>query len=60
MFCPVNSGFTRAIWFFRHGGQEVLRLSGVSRPEIVRRTCQTAHDALVSVRDVVRQQTAEA
>ncbi len=43
---------------FRHGGQEVLRLSGVSRPEIVRRTCQTAHDALVSVRDVVRQQAA--
>ena len=43
---------------FRHGGQEVLRLSGVSRPEIFRHVCQTAREALLSVRNVVRQQAA--
>ena len=41
---------------FRHGGQEVLRLSGVSRPEIFCHVCQTARDALLSVRSVVQQQ----
>ena len=44
---------------FRHGGQEVLRLSGVSRPEIFRHVCQTSRDALLSVRNVVQQQAAE-
>ncbi len=41
---------------FKRAGNEVLRLSGVSRPEIFRHVCQTAQDALVSVRNVVRQQ----
>jgi len=41
---------------FRHGGQEVLRLSGVSRPEIFCHVCQTARDALLIVRSVVQQQ----
>jgi hypothetical protein len=45
---------------FRHGGQEVLRLAGVSRPEIFRQVCQTARDALLSVRAVVQQQAAVA
>jgi hypothetical protein len=45
---------------FRRGGQEVLRLAGVSRPEVFRRVCQTAQDALVSVRNVVQQQAAAA
>jgi hypothetical protein len=41
---------------FRRGGQEVLRLSGVSRPEIFRHVCQTSRNALLSVRNVVQQQ----
>jgi hypothetical protein len=45
---------------FRHAGQEVLRLSGVSRPEIFRRVCLSAREALVSVRTVVEQQAAVA
>jgi hypothetical protein len=45
---------------FRHGGQEVLHLAGVSRPEIFRHVCQSARDALLSVRNVVQQQAAEA
>jgi hypothetical protein len=43
---------------FRHGDTEVLRLAGVSRPEVFRQVCLTARNALVSVRDVVRQQQA--
>jgi hypothetical protein len=45
---------------FKRAGNEVLRLPGVPRPEIFRRVCQTAQDALISVRDVVRQQIASA
>jgi hypothetical protein len=41
---------------FKHAGNEVLRLSGVSRPEIFQHVCQTAQRALISVRDVVQQQ----
>jgi hypothetical protein len=41
---------------FKRCGSEVLRLSGVSRPEVFRQMCLTAQKALVSVRDVVRQQ----
>jgi hypothetical protein len=37
---------------------EVLRLSGVRRPEVFRRTCLTAQTALRSVRNVVQQQAA--
>jgi hypothetical protein len=45
---------------FKRSGNEVLRLSGVSRPEVFRRVCQTAQDALLSVRDVVHHQLANA
>jgi hypothetical protein len=45
---------------FKHAGNEVLRLSGVSRPEVFHRVCQTAQSALLSVRDVVQQQMAHA
>jgi hypothetical protein len=41
---------------FKRGGQEVFRLSGVSRPEIFRHVCLTSQDALVSVRNVLREQ----
>jgi hypothetical protein len=43
---------------FKRSGNEILRLSGVSRPEIFQRVCQTAQNALLSVRDVVHQQVA--
>ena len=45
---------------FRRGDREILRLSGVSRPEAFRRVCLTAQTALVSVRAVVTQQAIEA
>lgn len=45
---------------FRHGETEILRLSGVSRPESFRHTCLAARTALVSVREVVQRQAAEA
>jgi hypothetical protein len=45
---------------FRRGDLEVLRLAGVSRPETFRQVCLTARSALVSVRDVVQRQAAEA
>jgi hypothetical protein len=45
---------------FRRGNLEVLRLPGVSRPETFRQVCLTARSALVSVRDVVQRQAAEA
>jgi hypothetical protein len=45
---------------FRRGGREVLRLSGVSRPEVFRHVCQTAQAALLSVRKVLQQQAAGA
>ncbi len=45
---------------FKRGGNEVLRLSGVSRPEVFRHVCQTAQNALLSVRDAIQQQAASA
>lgn len=45
---------------FRHGDREILRLSGVSRPEIFRQVCLTAQTALVSVRTVLERQAAGA
>jgi hypothetical protein len=45
---------------FKRGGSEVLRLSGVSRPDVFRHVCQAARTAVVSVRDVVQQQLARA
>ena len=45
---------------FRHGGIELLRLSGVSRPAVFRQVCLAAQKALVSVRNVVHEQTAAA
>ena len=45
---------------FKHAGNEVLRLSGVPRPEVFQHVCQTARTALISVRDVVQQQMAHA
>ena len=45
---------------FKRAGNEVLRLSGVSRPEVFQHVCQTAQAALISVRDIVEQQMAVA
>ncbi|MEN6451084.1 MAG: PH domain-containing protein [Thermoguttaceae bacterium] len=35
---------------FRHGGNEVLRLAGVSRPEVFRHVCMTVRNAMVNIR----------
>jgi hypothetical protein len=35
---------------FEHGGKEVLRFSGISRPEVFRQVCLKATAALLSVR----------
>jgi hypothetical protein len=45
---------------FKWSGSEVLRLPGVSRPEVFRQACLRAQQALLSVRDVLRQQAAGA
>lgn len=45
---------------FRHGGRELLRLAGVSRPEVFRRACLKAQKALMAVRQVVQQELAAA
>ncbi len=42
---------------FRHQDTEVFRLSGVSRPKVFRCVCLKARNALVSVREVCRQQS---
>ncbi len=34
---------------FRHGGNEVLRLPGVSRPEIFRHVCMTVRNAVLGI-----------
>ena len=41
---------------FQRGGAEVLRLSGVSRPEIFRQLCLKAKNSLLSVQQVRQQQ----
>ena len=41
---------------FQRGGTEVLRLSGVSRPEIFRQTCLKVKRSLLSVQQVRQQQ----
>jgi hypothetical protein len=43
---------------FRHGEIELLRLSGVVRPNIFRDICLNAQRSLVLVRKVVQEQTA--
>jgi hypothetical protein len=48
----LHSGDLR---FFR-SGQEVFRLAGVSRPTVFREVCLKARTALLSVREVMRQQ----
>jgi hypothetical protein len=42
---------------FKRAGKEILRLPGVPRPDVFRRVCLNARDALVSVREVVLRQT---
>lgn len=42
---------------FRRQGTEAFRLSGVSRPQVFRSVCLKARTALVSVREVCRQQS---
>ena len=44
---------------FRRGELEVLRLAGVSRPEVFRQVCLTGQTALLSVRTIVQRQTDE-
>jgi hypothetical protein len=41
---------------FKRGETEVLRLSGVSRPEVFRQVCLNVRSAFVSVREVVQEQ----
>jgi hypothetical protein len=41
---------------FKRGANEALRFSGVSRPEVFRRVCLKARDAVVLVRKAVQQQ----
>ncbi len=41
---------------FRCDGNEVFRLSGVSRPEVFRQVCLKARQALVSVHKVIQEQ----
>jgi hypothetical protein len=41
---------------FRRSGSEVLRFSGVSRPEVFRQSCLKVRSALLSVRQVLREQ----
>jgi hypothetical protein len=43
---------------FKRGGTEVLRLPGVPRPDVFCQVCRTAQTALLSVRNVIRQQMA--
>jgi len=45
---------------FKRSGTELLRFSGVSRPEVFRQVCLKAHDALILVREVLRQQASAA
>jgi hypothetical protein len=44
---------------FKRSGNEVMRLTGVPRPEVFRQVCAASRTALVSVRDVVERQAAE-
>ena len=41
---------------FLSGGKEVFYLAGVGRPEVFRQSCLNARHALVSVREVLKQQ----
>jgi hypothetical protein len=43
---------------FKRSGNEVMRLMGVSRPEVFRQVCATSRSAMVSVREVVDRQMA--
>jgi hypothetical protein len=43
---------------FKRSGNEVMRLTGVSRPEVFRQVCATSRNALVSVREEVERQAA--
>ena len=45
---------------FRRAGIEVLRLAGVSRPDVFRQVCLTARNSAISVREVVQRQAASA
>jgi hypothetical protein len=45
---------------FKRAGTELLRFSGVSRPEVFRQVCLKARAALMAVRDVLRQQAVSA
>jgi hypothetical protein len=42
---------------FKRAGNEVLRLPGVSRPEVFRHMCLTTQEAMLSVRDVLRRES---
>lgn len=44
---------------FRHSGAEVLRLRGVSRPDVFCQLCLKSKNALQAVEQVLRQQAAE-
>jgi len=43
---------------FKRAGSEVLRLPGVSRPDVFREVCTTSRTALLSVQEIVARQAA--
>ena len=54
---PGQEFFHAGDLIFKRGSEEVLSLSGVSRPESFRQVCLKAQTALLSVRAVLEQQT---
>jgi PH (Pleckstrin Homology) domain-containing protein len=54
---PGQEFFHAGDVIFKRGSEEVLSLSGVSRPEPFRQVCLKAQTALLSVRAVLEQQT---
>jgi hypothetical protein len=55
---PGQEFFHAGDLIFKRGGEEALRLCGVSRPEPFRQVCLKAQTALLSVRKVLEQQAA--
>jgi hypothetical protein len=53
---PGQDWFHAGDLVFKRGATEVLRLSGVSRPEVFRQVCLTAQNAMLSVRRAVEAQ----
>lgn len=57
---PGQQWFRSGDLSFRRGGEELLRLAGVRRPEVVRRACLKIQTALLAVGKAVGKQLAAA